>query len=120
MTKKDRAISRIETLSRTGDNQPLTAVARALPADPSRADPMVTIHHHGSDASTVVKVASALRISCFMGALVSPWPQAAKASDRWQHRLGLVALQGVQLTLGRFRSAEPRLAQARGPLAVRR
>src|SRR5258708_4944667 len=74
MTKKDRAMSRIDTPSKTGDNQPLTAVARALPADPSRADPMVSIHHHGSEARTVVTVASPLRISCCM--VVLPVGQA--------------------------------------------
>src|SRR6516162_6491913 len=64
-------MSRIEAQSRSGESQPLTAVATALPADPSRADPMVRIHHHGSEASTVVTVAITLRSSCFMVLLVS-------------------------------------------------
>jgi hypothetical protein len=43
----------------------------ALPADPSRADATVRIHHHGSEASTVVMVAVTLRSSSFMVPLVS-------------------------------------------------
>jgi hypothetical protein len=46
--------------------QPLTAVAAALPANPSRAKTPVRIHHHGSVASTLATGASRLRNSCFM------------------------------------------------------
>jgi hypothetical protein len=64
--KKDRAMSRTDAQSRSGESQPVTTVAMALPADPSRADPMVRIHHHGNEASTVTIEASTLRISLRM------------------------------------------------------
>jgi hypothetical protein len=66
MTKKDRPRSRIDIDNSKGESQPVTTVAAALPAEPSRAKPPVRIHHHGSDASTVVSAAATLRISFFM------------------------------------------------------
>ena len=66
MTYNDRPMSRIDTQSKSGESQPVTTVAAALPADPSRAIPPVRIHHHGSEASTVAIGAITLRISCLM------------------------------------------------------
>ena len=57
---------RIEAQNRTGAIQPVTTVAAALPANPSRAKTPVSIHHHGSEASTLAIRASKLRSSCFM------------------------------------------------------
>src|SRR5262249_31512436 len=59
-------MSRIDAQSNTGDSQPVTTVAMALPADPSRAEPKVRIHHHGSEARTVIIAAPTLRTSGFM------------------------------------------------------
>jgi hypothetical protein len=57
---------RSEAQNNTGAIQPVTTVAAALPADPSRATTPVRIHHHGSEASTLATAASKLRTSCFM------------------------------------------------------
>src|SRR5438132_10918996 len=63
-------MSRIDAQSKTGDSQPVTTVAMALPADPSRADPKVRIHHHGNEASTVIIAAPTLRASFFIVLLI--------------------------------------------------
>jgi hypothetical protein len=65
--KKDHPSRRSEAHIRTGASQPVTAVAAALPADPSRARPEVAIHHHGSDAATAATPASTLRSVSFKG-----------------------------------------------------
>ena len=85
--------------NKSGESQPVTTVAAALPADPSKAMPPVRIHHHGKEANTVVTAASTLRISCFI--------KGSWVSNGRQHCLGLVTLERVQLTLGRLRSAKP-------------
>jgi hypothetical protein len=41
-------------------------VAAALPANPSRVQTLMRIHHHGNEASTVVTEANRLRASAFM------------------------------------------------------
>ena len=46
-----------------GDNQPATLAAAALPANPSRDKVAGIIHHHGSDAPTVAKIANKFRSS---------------------------------------------------------
>src|SRR5260370_6478340 len=127
-------MSKIDKQSKSGESQPVTTVAAALPAVPSRANAPVRIHHHGSDASTVATAAATLRISCFMGipgfrayqkkgtgSAYSRclYPFSNRHSDGRQHGLGFVALQRVQLTLGRLRSAKPRFTQAGRPFAVR-
>src|SRR5262249_7696415 len=56
----------------TGASQPETALAAALPADPSRARPEVTIHHHGTEAPTAARAASKFRSVSFMVSLPCP------------------------------------------------
>jgi hypothetical protein len=56
----------METPSRTGVNQPVTQVAAALPADPSRAKTTVTIHHHGNEAPTAAMIAPRLQSLSFI------------------------------------------------------
>ena len=50
--------------SKTGDSHPVTMAALADPANPSRVRTLMTIHHHGNDAPTVMMVAMILRNTC--------------------------------------------------------
>jgi hypothetical protein len=65
-TKNDRPRSRIEAQNKSGDSQPVTRRAPALPADPSRAETLTRIHHHGSEAPTVVNDVIKLRRTFFI------------------------------------------------------
>ena len=80
-------MSRIDAQSNTGDSQPVTTVAMALPADPSRADPNVRIHHHGSEAPTVATATITLRNMAFMSILDYVKRRARNATEPALHSL---------------------------------
>jgi hypothetical protein len=62
-------MSRAEAQRRAGASQPLTWLAMALPADPSRADPLVknqSTAHHGTEAPIEARAARMLRWVSFI------------------------------------------------------
>src|SRR5262249_32695534 len=99
-------MSRIDAQSKTGDSQPVTTVAMALPADPSRADPKVRIHHHGSEARTVIIAAPTLRTSCFMVPPKRAWlvhasfgPSSVLIANTFLHQDGFHAVNFIRANL---------------------
>src|SRR5262249_49913459 len=65
-TKRARPKRRRATPTTAGASHPVPLAAAALPADPSRAETLIAIHHHGSDAHTAATTASRLRSLSFM------------------------------------------------------
>jgi hypothetical protein len=68
--KNDHPSNNSEAQKSTGASHPVSRLAVAPPADPSRAAPPVRIHHHGSDANTVVTAARMLFTMSFTSLLV--------------------------------------------------
>lgn len=54
-------MSSSDAQNRSGESHPETMAAVADPANPSREDNQMRIHHHGNDAATAINVARMLR-----------------------------------------------------------
>src|SRR5439155_12736408 len=88
----------METPTRTGVSQPVTQVAAALPADPSRAKMMVTIHHGGTKAVTDARTAHKLHSLSFISpplvASLLPCRRARKPLETPRGGIGRSAYSG--------------------------